>query len=108
MCPLQLQVNFNSGSYVTIPTATHFFQWANRTHSNFKVLIIQNFISTDICNLYKNYLLKYMLVNNDYVILYAVDIKVQKKEGLKILFVIYDVIYKNSAVQKVFFYLRFN
>ena len=25
MCPLQLQVNFNSGSYVTIPTTTHFF-----------------------------------------------------------------------------------
>ena len=38
MCPLQLQVSFNSGSYVTIPTTTHFFQWANRTHSNFKVL----------------------------------------------------------------------
>ena len=40
MCPLQLQVNFNSGSFVTIPTTTHFLQWANRTHSNFKVLII--------------------------------------------------------------------
>ena len=39
MCPLQLQVNFNSGSYVTIPTTTHFFQWANRTHPKFNVLI---------------------------------------------------------------------
>ena len=39
ICPLQLQVNFTSGLYVNIPTTTHFFQWANRTHSNFKMLI---------------------------------------------------------------------
>ena len=39
ICPLQQQVNFNSESYLTIPTTTNFFQWANRTNFNIKVLI---------------------------------------------------------------------
>ena len=44
MCLLQLQVKFNSGSYVIIPTTMHFFQWANRTHSNLKVLKMRDYL----------------------------------------------------------------